>query len=151
MDERELKVRLKRLLAEQLYGVLATTNDAGEPHTSIVAFASADDLRSIVYVTPRDTRKFRNTTTRPQVALFIDDRRGPVEELMQVTGVEARGAAELVEPSADGLYRELYLAKYPAMREFVDAPANAIVKIAVERYEVVERFQHVMVLEPADE
>ncbi len=150
MSDGDLSSRVKRILSEQLYGVLTTVNDAGEPHSSIVAFVSADDTRTLVFVTPRNTRKYRYALDRPRVALFIDDRRDRSEELMQVTGIEARGAVEPLSPESCGLYRELYLAKYPAMREFMDAPGSAIMRIAVERYDVVDRFQHVMVLRPGE-
>ena len=151
VSEGDLSSRVKGIFAEQLYGVLTTVNDAGEPHSSIVAFVSADDLRSIVFVTPRNTRKYRYALARPRVAVFIDDRRDRVDELMQVTGIEACGSVEVLARESYGLYRELYLSKHPAMQEFVDAPGSAIMRIAVERYDVVDRFQHVMVLPPGHE
>ncbi len=150
MSEGDINSRVKGILSEQLYGVLTTVNDAGEPHCSIVAFVSADDMGSLVFVTPQNTRKYRYALERPRVALFIDDRRDRTDELMQVTGIEARGSVELLAPESCGLYRELYIAKYPAMREFVDAPGSAIMRIAAERYDVVDRFQHVIVLRPGE-
>ena len=43
--------------------------------------------------------------------------------------------------------RALYLSKYPEMAEFVDAPGTALVRIEVERYDVVDHFQHVLILD----
>ncbi len=147
MREHDLKVSVKRLMATQLYGVLATQSDSGAPHTSIVAFVSADDLNSIVFVTPRNTRKCKYIIARPEVAFFVDDRRERVEELMQVVGVEARGRGMLLDADEYPLYRELYLAKYPEMTEFVDAAGSAMVRIAVSHYDVVDHFQHVVLLQ----
>lgn len=149
MTERELRSAVKRLLTHQLYGVLATLDDAGRPHTSIVAFVTADDLRSIIFCTPRNTRKCRYVLARPHVALFVDDRRSAPEELMQVTGIEASGAVQAVADDRFAIYRQLYLAKYPGMERFVDAPESMMVRVAVERYDTVDHFQHVMVLHTA--
>ncbi|HRZ91215.1 MAG TPA: hypothetical protein P5117_17170, partial [Spirochaetia bacterium] len=69
------------------------------------------------------------------------------DDLMLVTGVEASGSArELAEPDR-GAYKELYLAKYPELAEFADAPDTALVRIEVDRYDVVDHFQHLVVLE----
>ncbi len=147
MTDTDLRISVKRLLARQLYGVLATREEGGKPHLSIVAFVSADDLGSLVFATPRSTRKFEYLTRRPEVALFSDDRRERIDDLMQVTGVEASGKArELPARDREG-YRALYLSKYPEMTEFVNAPGTALVRIEVERYNVVDHFQHVLVLD----
>lgn len=146
MSEQELRRAVKRLLTHQPYGVLATLDDAGRPHTSIVAFVTADDLGSIVFCTPRNTRKCRYLALRPQVSFFCDDRRSGPEALMQVIGVEASGIAHEVDEDTAAVYRQLYLAKYPGMDGFVHAPESLLLRVAVERYDVVDHFQHVTVL-----
>ncbi len=151
MNEHALRRSVKRLLTHQLYGVLATLDDSGRPHTSIVAFVTADDLGSIVFCTPRNTRKCRYLAARPQVAFFCDDRRSEPEELMQVIGVEASGTVHEVGSDNATLYRHLYLAKYPGMEAFVNAPESLLLRIAVERYDVVDNFQHVTVLHTGED
>lgn len=146
MTDNDLKISVKRLLARQLFGVLGTRDDAGRPHLSIVSFVSADDLRSLVFATPRSTRKFAYLSERAEVALFADDRRERIDDLMDVIGVEAAGAARELSADERGPYRDLYLAKYPELAEFVDAPGTALVRIAADRYDVVDHFQHVLVL-----
>ena len=146
MTDRALKAAVKQLMSTQLYGVLATASNSGAPHCSIVAFVSADDLASLVFVTPRNTRKFTYIGARPQVSLFVDNRSDQADDLMQVIGVEASGIAHELSGGEAGPYRELFLAKYPQMSGFVRAPGSAIVRIAVDHYDVVDRFQHVLVL-----
>ncbi|TVR04122.1 MAG: pyridoxamine 5'-phosphate oxidase family protein [Spirochaetaceae bacterium] len=143
---RELSTVVKQLMARQLYGVLATQGDAGTPHTSIVAFVSADDLNSVVFVTPRKTRKYRFLTERPSVALFVDNRRERADELMQVIGIEVTGTARELAGTHRNRYRAIFLAKYPEMAEFADAEDSSFIHVAVSRYDVVDHFQHVMVL-----
>ena len=146
MTDFDLKTAVKKLLAQQLYGVLATQGEGGVPHLSIVGFVSADDLRSLVFVTPRNTRKYSFIAARPEVAFFVDDRRERVEDLMQVIGVESHGTARELAPERCEQYRALFMAKYPEMGDFVTAPGSAIVRIEVSRYDVVDHFQHVLVL-----
>lgn len=146
MTDTDLRISVKRLLARQLYGVLATRGEGGRPHLSIVAYISADDLGGLVFATPRNTRKFEYLSKRPEVALFSDDRRERIDDLMEVTGVEVSGTAREVPARDRGGYRALYLSKFPEMAEFVDAPGTALVRVDVDRYDVVDHFQHVLVL-----
>lgn len=147
MTDTDLRISVKRLLARQLYGVLATRGEGGRPHLSIVAFVSVDDLGGLVFATPRSTRKFEYLSKRPEVALFSDDRRERIDDLMEVTGVEVSGRARELSDRERGAYRSLYLSKFPEMTEFVDAPGTALVRVEVDRYDVVDHFQHVLVLE----
>jgi hypothetical protein len=41
----------------------------------------------------------------------------------------------------------LYLQKYPEMCDFAAAQNTALIKITVDRYEVVQHFQNVTILE----
>lgn len=147
MTEEDLRISVKRLLARQLFGVLATRGEGGRPHLSIVSFVSVDDLGGLVFATPRSTRKYRYLGERPEVSLFADDRRDRMDDLMLVTGVEVSGTARELTGPDRGAYRGLYLAKYPELAEFADAPDTALVRIEADRYDVVDHFQHLVVLE----
>ena len=146
MEHDELRTRIKLVMASQLYGVLSTQGEEGLPHASIIAFASADDLCSIVFATPRNTRKHRNMQARPGVAFFIDDRRENREELMQVVGIEATGQAIELAGDEKQTYRSILLARHPQMVGFVDSAGSALMRIAVQTYDVVDHFQHVLVM-----
>jgi hypothetical protein len=56
MEEQELRIKVRSIPGTQLYGILSTQGEAGAPHASIIAFASADALGSLVFATPRTTR-----------------------------------------------------------------------------------------------
>lgn len=49
--------KVKALVNEQNYGVLATQHDRGL-HTSIVAFMAAESLQGIFFATSTSSRKF---------------------------------------------------------------------------------------------
>jgi heme iron utilization protein len=149
MEHDELETRIKLVMASQLYGVLSTQGEGGLPHCSIIAFASADDLGSIIFATPKNTRKHRNMLARTGVAFFVDDRRENREDLMQVVGIEATGQAIELTGDEKQAYRSILVAKNPQMAGFVDSPGSALIRIAVKEYDVVDHFQHVLVL-PVD-
>ncbi|MDX9898723.1 MAG: pyridoxamine 5'-phosphate oxidase family protein [Spirochaetia bacterium] len=146
MNDHELRTRVKALLHSQLYGVLATQGEGGAPHASIIAFSSADDLSAIVFATPRTTRKYAYMMARDRITFFIDDRRPRKEEIMDASGLEAQGRVrELLGQERDD-YRAMFLARRPDMASFVDAPGSALMRLEVERYDMVDHFQHVLVL-----
>ncbi|HRZ90925.1 MAG TPA: pyridoxamine 5'-phosphate oxidase family protein, partial [Spirochaetia bacterium] len=72
MTDEDLRISVRRLLARQLFGVLATRGEDGRPHLSIVSFVSVDDLGGIIFATSRSTRKYRYLRDRPEVSLFTD-------------------------------------------------------------------------------
>lgn len=146
MNDRTVKTAVKRLLAQQHYGVLATESDSGAPHLALMAFVSVDDLAGIVCVTPRHTRKFVHICQRPAVAFLVDDRTDHSNRLMSIITVEAQGCAAELIPERVSDYRALFLAKYPHLSNFVTATSSAMLRIAVERYDVVNHFQQVLVL-----
>lgn len=144
--EYELAMDISKLFSEQLFAVLSTAGETG-PHSSIVSFVSADDLRSIIFSTPRQTRKFKNILANPAVSLLIDNRSNRIVDLEQVTAVEARGRAEETDPDKMYIYKELFEEKYPDMGEFIHSPGNALMHVAVRRYDIVRHFQNVTVME----
>lgn len=146
MNEPELQTRIKSLLHRQLYGVLSTQGE-GVPHASIIAYACADGISAIIFVTPRNTRKFSYMMARDRVVFFVDDRRERKEELMDVCGLEAQGRVRELQGEQRDDYRAIYLARHPDMASFVDAPGSALMRLEVERYDMVDHFQHVLVMQ----
>ena len=134
------------LMNEQLFAVLSTTGTAGL-HSVIVSFVSADDMREILFLTPRQTRKFHNIMKYKEVTLFIDNRSNRITDTQRTIGVEAVGRAEEADEDSRERYRNLYLQKYPEMCDFAEAQNTALIKITVDRYEVVQHFQNVTILE----
>lgn len=140
-SEQELRNDLRRLLRERL--AVLSTHDEGQPYASLVAFAATEDLRHIVFATSRPTRKYANLSADARVALLIDSRRNVESDFHRAEAVTAIGTvAELTGPERD-TYLSLYLAKHPALEDFVRAPTCALLCISVERYIRVKNFQRV--------
>lgn len=149
MDEAQIRVVLRTLFAQQLFAVLATLGER-TPHLNIVSFAAADELRTILLATPRQTAKFANLQARPEVSLFVDNRSNRPRDLEQAHGVEIAGRASQTEGVAHERYRELFLARFPDLEEFLASAGTALVAVRVRRYDLVYRFQDVVCWEPRD-
>ncbi|BBO70078.1 hypothetical protein DSCA_40080 [Desulfosarcina alkanivorans] len=145
-DIRELKARLATLFAEQYFAVLATRS-TDRIHTTLVAFAAADDLKTLFVCTPRATRKYSNLKLNPSVSLLVHNSANMATDIRQAMAVTISGdAAEVPENRLEGA-RRVYLGKQPHMSDFVRSPNTAIIEVAVRRYDVVAHFQDVTILE----
>jgi len=61
MDSPErIRPVLRELFVSQRLAVLATHDDDGQPYASLMAFAATDDLKYLLVVTGRPTRKYAN-------------------------------------------------------------------------------------------
>ncbi|HOX08739.1 MAG TPA: pyridoxamine 5'-phosphate oxidase family protein [Planctomycetota bacterium] len=116
---------VRRLLGAQRFAVLATC--AGDrPHASLVAIWADPASGEILFVTPRNTLKYRNLAANRRAALLLDSR--PAR-----SGGARAGAALTVS----GRVRELrgreavqrlgaFLRRHPGMKAFASAPGCAI-------------------------
>ena len=146
MDRQEAtRHRIHDLLRRQRLGVLSTSGEAG-PYASLVAFAVTDDLAGILFATTRSTRKFANLSTNPSAAFLVDDRANDTRDFRRALAVTATGTAAELHGDDRAAMRTRYLAKHPYLKEFVDAPTCALVRLTVGVYYAVRRFQNVMEL-----
>jgi nitroimidazol reductase NimA-like FMN-containing flavoprotein (pyridoxamine 5'-phosphate oxidase superfamily) len=141
----QLRKMLKGLFASQRLGVLATYG-RGQPYSSLVAFAATNDLKHLLFATTRATRKFANLSTESQVALLVDNRSNQDTDFHRAIAVTALGKAEEVKARERNPLLRVYLAKHPYLEEFVNSPTCALLKVRVDRYYMVNRFQNVMEL-----
>lgn len=143
--EGELKESLRKLFASRRLAVLSTQRD-GKPYASLVAFAATADLRQLLFATTRSTRKFSYMASDPNVAMLIDNRTNEVSDFRNAMAVTALGTVEEIAITGDKELRAIYLAKHPYLKGFVASPTCAFLRITVQTYYVVQRFQHVLEL-----
>ena len=147
-DKKKLLQRVEKVIDEQLFAVLSTTGPEGL-HSVIVSFAASGDFREIYFFTPRQTRKFSNIRSEGRASLFIDNRSNRITDTQRTLGIEVAGRAEEVEAEGYAECLKLYTKKYPEMSDFAAAETTAAVKLIIERFEVVQHFQDVTILEPS--
>jgi nitroimidazol reductase NimA-like FMN-containing flavoprotein (pyridoxamine 5'-phosphate oxidase superfamily) len=66
-----IRQSIQKLLDTIGFAVLATEN-AGQPHTSLIAITPVDDGQRLVFATYRNTRKFTNLMQNQRVSVLID-------------------------------------------------------------------------------
>lgn len=150
--ELQLKNEIAELLASQKLAALSTQSADGFAYASLIAFAAADDLQTIVLATPKATRKFANIKNNPKVSLLIDNRSNQEEDFHAAKAVTIMGVAEeqqIAEPGNQLV--SLYLRKHPYLDGFLRSPTTALIRIDVLRYYLVSRFQKVMELHMRNE
>jgi len=141
----KLETEIRNLLASQKFAVLST-QERDHPYLNLVAFTETNDLRTILFATTRATRKYGNLLSNSGVALLVDNRSNEVADIREAMAVTIVGSAfEVPASEREGLERA-YLEKQPHMKEFLSSPATALIKVDVEYYLLVSRFQDVTIL-----
>jgi len=141
----QLKEFLKDLFSSQRLAVLATQSRK-QPYGNLVAFMATNDLRNLLFATTRATRKYANISSNPRIAMVVDNRSNREADFHQAAAVTATGVVREIEGPEKDRFQKLYLAKHPYLKEFVSSPTCALLKVEVETYYIVNRFQNVVEL-----
>jgi nitroimidazol reductase NimA-like FMN-containing flavoprotein (pyridoxamine 5'-phosphate oxidase superfamily) len=123
---------LKEVIRNQYFAVLNTIGE-GSPYSNLVSFAITDDLRSLIFITDRNTRKFRNIRGNGNISLLIDNRSNRPSDISQAIAVTVIGTAHEERDKKNSL-KDIFLARHPKLRQFVDNPSNAMILMAVSEY-----------------
>jgi heme iron utilization protein len=123
---------LIEIVGTQYFAVLNTVGQ-GLPHSSLVSFASTDDMRSLVFVTGRNTRKYRNMEENSNVSLLIDNRTNKPSDTSQAIAITAVGTCREATDN-NSLLQAVFLARHPQLRHFAEAPGNAIMRVIIREY-----------------
>lgn len=144
-DAGRLKHTVGELFRSQKLAVLSTHNK-GQPYASLVVFAATQDLKLLLFATTRATRKYDNLSHDPRVALLIDSRSNLNSDIHGAIAVTATGIAEEVGEKEKEALLKIYLAKHPHLKDFVHSPTCALLRVKVETYYLVSKFQKVFEL-----
>jgi general stress protein 26 len=122
------------------FAVLATSDDKGRPYASLIAFAFAPDHQTVIFGTPRATRKYRNIRDQRYVSILIDNRSQTPEDPRRAEAVTLVGTAR---PVTTGEYIKVFTDKHPQLAGFIDEPGTALIAVTIEQAVYVTRFQTV--------
>jgi len=136
---------VRNLFATQKLAVLATQNN-GQPYASLVAFVGRDDLKEILFATPKTTRKFANLKADSRVAVLINSSENRPSDFHRAVSVTATGTAEEVPVDERNHFLKGYLDRHPHLTDFIHAPSTACVRVTVNCYYMVQNFQKVIEL-----
>lgn len=140
-----MKHSIGKLLSTQKLAVMSSFGNK-QPYASLVAFATTEDLKHIIFATTRSTRKYANILSESNVALLIDNRTNENKDFSHAIAATALGRAEEVKALERESCMEIYLRKHPYLEEFVSSPSCALMKITIRKYYIVNRFQNVQEL-----
>lgn len=132
------------LLCEQRLATLSTCNAAGHPYASLVAFDADPDLSGMVFATSRATRKFANLTNEAHAAMLVENSRNQLSDIYEAMAVTAVGTAEELRGTPQDEAVARYIAKHPHLSGFIRAPSTAILRLKIDVFYLVNRFQKVM-------
>ena len=133
--------RISELLDSESLAVVATS-DGGAPYCSLVAIA-APATALVYFATTRSTHKWENLSADPRVSVLVDNRRNdPVDfhEAAAATGVGIAGEC-LGEDAV--IARAALLERHPYLVDFLESPSTVLVRVDIDRWYVVVRFQQV--------
>ena len=135
----ELSELVKDLLASQRFAVIATQSE-GQPYINLVAFAEADNLRSLLFVTERGTKKYSNSIANKRVAMLVDSRTNRASDLSKAIAITALGTIEEVAKDNKDYLSGIFLSKHPQLEDFLSKPSNALMRVTVTDY-IVASFE----------
>lgn len=90
-------------------------------------------MKSLVFVTDRNTRKYRNIKGNNHLSLLIDNRTNQPSDITQAIAITVIGTAREEVTSRDS-YQVIFLARHPQLRQFVDNPNTALILVTVSEY-----------------
>jgi hypothetical protein len=111
-----------------------------------MAFAVTPDLKHLIFATTRATRKYANLLADPRVSVLVDNRANSPEDFAQASAVTALGKAWELQGRERQEFLQIFLAKHPYLEEFTASPTCALLKVRVNKYILVTRFQEVQEL-----
>ncbi|MDD9304437.1 MAG: pyridoxamine 5'-phosphate oxidase family protein [Desulfobacter sp.] len=142
-DREQILKAIVQLFESQSLAVLSTLKN-DQPYSSLVAFAANSDLGCFYFLTPNTTRKYEHLTTNPKVSILVNDSQNRAEDIYNAVSVTGTGVSAVIDKSIEQKALDLYLTKHPHLKEFAKAPTTAFIRISMERYFMVNRFQNVV-------
>jgi nitroimidazol reductase NimA-like FMN-containing flavoprotein (pyridoxamine 5'-phosphate oxidase superfamily) len=140
-----LRKSLTNLFSKQKLAGLATSKGE-QPYTSLVAFVATDNLRTILFATDTNSTKYSNVVANRRVSMLVDNRTNRATDFYKGMAVTVIGQVQELEADQRTRYLKSYLKKHPYLGEFVKSPNCSLLRINVETYRIVTRFQQVMEL-----
>lgn len=132
--------KMKDLVGTKDVCVLATVSSEGQPHCSLMSYATDKDCREIYMVTHKKTKKYQNLTVNPKVSLLIDTReedRGNHRHLAKALTVN--GLFEAIgDPGKKDLVRTRLLERHPHLNVLADDPDVEFFAVRIKSLQLLE-------------
>ncbi|MFC1926415.1 pyridoxamine 5'-phosphate oxidase family protein [Chloroflexota bacterium] len=120
------------MVSTQYFAVLNSLGE-GLPYSNLVAFAINEDFKLLVFVTDRNTRKYKNITENRNISLLIDNRTNQPSDVAQAVAITAIGTAR-EELGDKRSFQAMLLSRHPQLQQFIDDPDSALIRVEVSEY-----------------
>jgi nitroimidazol reductase NimA-like FMN-containing flavoprotein (pyridoxamine 5'-phosphate oxidase superfamily) len=128
---------IQNLLNTIGFAVLATEN-AGQPHTSLIAITPVDEGQRLVFATYRNTRKFTNLMQNQRVSVLIDGSSSASPGGTSTRFVlSAVGRVQEINVTTQPHLLGAHLQRHPDLATFTQTPDCVLLEVVVEAYQVV--------------
>lgn len=125
------------------FAVLATS-EQGSPYTSLIAFALTPDRHTLIFATPKATRKYENIISQPAVSILVDNRSQEAGDIQGAQAVTLLGTAhEVSTPAQKEAYQAALVKRHPELAAFLDDPGTALIAVTIHQAVHVAHFQDV--------
>jgi len=120
-----------KALAKQKDTCVLATVSGGNPHCSLMAYATDDDCREIYMVTQKETKKYKNLIKNPSVSLLIDTREEQsASRPLQAKALTIAGLFQVIDDEhKKRLARARLLERHPYLNEFIDQTDTELICI----------------------
>lgn len=140
--EKNIKEKLKELLLNQRFAVIAT-QEKNEPYTNLVSFLADFDSNKIYFPTLKNSKKYENISANSSISILIDNRSNNPEDIKNALAVTAVGKSKDLD---DIRIVDIFLKKHPYLKDFVKSNNCVLIQIDIEKYIVVNNFKNVNIL-----
>jgi heme iron utilization protein len=136
---------LKKVISSQYFAVLNSVGN-GLPYSNLVSFAVTKDLKSLVFVTDRDTRKYKNIKENKDVSLMIDNRANRPSDIVEAVAITLIGIAREESGNNENL-KALLLGRHPQLQDFIYDPNAALIVVNVSEFIIAgfKKTQHLVI------
>ncbi|MBI4697866.1 MAG: pyridoxamine 5'-phosphate oxidase family protein [Nitrospirae bacterium] len=139
----DVRSRLALFDKKQPHAVLATQSGKG-PYVSLIAFGITPDGDGVIFATPRNSQKFRNSSKNGRVALMIDNRKNSAGDYMRTEAITITGRARPLRKGREhGVMSEILSRKHPRLKGFIGSASTSLIVVDIERVIHVANFQTV--------
>jgi nitroimidazol reductase NimA-like FMN-containing flavoprotein (pyridoxamine 5'-phosphate oxidase superfamily) len=142
---KELYEKIRKISDKTRFAVLATEGNR-RPYTNLVGFILSTDLKELYFFTSKKTRKYKNILSNPNACLLIDTRDKYNNKSFLITAITIIGRADVIE-DVPRLLLKKYLKKNKELKEFTESAFNVLIKVSIEKYIIVNRFQQIIEIE----
>ncbi len=132
-----IKEDIENAIQTSRFAVLATEGN-GQPHTSLIAITTLGDFRQLIFVTYRNTLKYRNLSQNKKVAVLIENLDVNINGIQKSIVLTIIGHTEEISKAENETAYRAHLKRHPEMESFMRSSDCALILIVAQSYQVVK-------------